>query len=357
MQTIQYSILVVDDESMIKRSLKMMIEEQHKAFRVAGDASTGKEALELMERLSPDIVITDIRMPVMNGLKLLHELKHKYDSVEVVILSGYDDFDYIQQALRLGAADYLLKPIKPRNVRKALLRIYNRLQQKEKQALSRMECLAHSKPLAGRLAETLWLLDKAHMLSALEDIHRCYTVHAARAMPMNEFYFHILVWVDEELAQHHYDSCVISRETAAEVVHDKHFGYSAIETFLSNLLDTLEHNRNRMVGEMVRKAIQYMEHNYGIHTLAVQDISRHIGFSESHLRNVFKKETGCSIIQYLSKIRLEAAKARLSDPYAKALEIAMDTGFPEYAHFCRAFRKYTGVSPSEYRKRTARISD
>lgn len=357
MHTTSYTIIVVDDESMVKLSLKVMIEELNQPFSVIGEAKNGKEALEVMERLAPDIVITDIRMPVMNGLKLLHEIKSKYADTEVILLSGYDDFDYVQQALRLSAADYLLKPIKPGNVRKALLRIFNRLQRKRQAALNRMEYFEYSKTLAGKLANHLWLLDHAKVSGSLQEIRQYYTGRLADTLSAHEFYSNILVWVEERLKLDSYNSPIFNREAAAELINDKNFAFSSVELFFERLLQDLTNKRNRTGDEIVRSSVQYMEENYQNYNLTVSDIATHIGFSESHLRNAFKKETGSGVIQFLSKIRMEAAKKMLANPNATASEIAVNAGFSEYAHFCRVFRKYTGLSPSEYRKRLGRTPE
>lgn len=78
-------------------------------FRVVGEASDGKEALALIHVSQPDIVISDIRMPHMDGLELQRRIKKSYPNIKMIMLSGYDDFDYVRQALKNGAVDYILK--------------------------------------------------------------------------------------------------------------------------------------------------------------------------------------------------------------------------------------------------------
>ena len=82
-------------------------------YEVIATASHGQEALELMEGQVPDLIITDIQMPVMNGLQLLAVVKEKYPEVLSVIVSGYQEFQYAQEAIRQGASEYILKPIVP----------------------------------------------------------------------------------------------------------------------------------------------------------------------------------------------------------------------------------------------------
>lgn len=91
--------------------LKKLIEKSGKPFSIIGEANNGVTALEELERKMPDILFTDIRMPGLNGLELLEKLNEKGYELKVVFITGYADFEYAQTALRLGAFDYLVKPI------------------------------------------------------------------------------------------------------------------------------------------------------------------------------------------------------------------------------------------------------
>lgn len=104
-------VLLVDDERVVKRSMRALIETEVTDFRIVAEAKNGQEALQAVELYRPDIVITDIRMPGMDGLALIRELKTRGLQAEFVIVSGYGDFAYAQTALRYGVTDYLLKPI------------------------------------------------------------------------------------------------------------------------------------------------------------------------------------------------------------------------------------------------------
>jgi two-component system response regulator YesN len=107
-----YKVLIVDDEKEIREGLAAWTWEAV-GLEVAGCFSHGLEALQFMEEHPVDVVITDIRMPFMDGIELMEVLNRKYPFTNVIILSGYNDFKYAQQAIRLGAKDYLLKPVLP----------------------------------------------------------------------------------------------------------------------------------------------------------------------------------------------------------------------------------------------------
>jgi two-component system, response regulator YesN len=105
-------ILIVDDEKLIRLGVKAMIEKKQKDFYDITLCSNGKEALELVQREKFDIVLTDIRMPQMDGITFIQNLQSVEFKPAILILSGYDDFNYALEALKCGAKDYLLKPIK-----------------------------------------------------------------------------------------------------------------------------------------------------------------------------------------------------------------------------------------------------
>ena len=104
-----YSILIVDDEPIVKIALRSILPWEEHGFSICGTASNGLEALPLIEQHHPDVIITDLKMPGMDGLELIRTLKEKNCPGEILVLSNYEDFDSVRSALLLGAADYLLK--------------------------------------------------------------------------------------------------------------------------------------------------------------------------------------------------------------------------------------------------------
>ncbi|OCA86603.1 response regulator transcription factor [Bacillus sp. FJAT-27986] len=103
-------ILIVDDEILIRQGIKHYLDWESEGFQIVGEASNGQEALEMIEVLSPHIIITDIVMPIMNGEELTRVVKEKYPQIEVIILSSYGEFDYVRSAFQCGVVDYILKP-------------------------------------------------------------------------------------------------------------------------------------------------------------------------------------------------------------------------------------------------------
>ena len=106
-----YNILLVEDEHYLRKALKHSIEEADENYKVVAEASNGTEALEVLKKQAIHIVFTDIQMPVMDGLELAKQVKTIYPDIPIIILTGYSDFNYVQEALRQQVFDYLLKPV------------------------------------------------------------------------------------------------------------------------------------------------------------------------------------------------------------------------------------------------------
>ena len=104
-------VLLVDDEIMIREGFKRLFDWQAHGCEVVGEAADGVQALSQIEQLQPDIVIMDINIPIMNGLKVIQIARMRNENIAFVIVSGYDDFSYCREALKLQITDYLLKPV------------------------------------------------------------------------------------------------------------------------------------------------------------------------------------------------------------------------------------------------------
>ena len=102
-------VLVVDDEFLVRLGLRTTMDWEAHGYRIVGEASNGKEALEMFDVADPDILLTDIKMPVMDGFKLIEEARKRKRNLQIVILSHYDEFSYVQKALEFGATQYILK--------------------------------------------------------------------------------------------------------------------------------------------------------------------------------------------------------------------------------------------------------
>lgn len=104
-----YKVLIVDDEAIVRMGLKMLIDWEKRGYELIGEAANGRVALEIMEKKIPDIVLTDIKMPEMDGIELIKEISRLYPKVKCVVLSNYNELDIVKKAMKYGAVDYFMK--------------------------------------------------------------------------------------------------------------------------------------------------------------------------------------------------------------------------------------------------------
>lgn len=137
---VMWNVLLVDDEPGVLEGLKMMIDWESYGFQVCGEALNGPDALRLIKELRPELVFTDIRMPVINGLELIEKTNRMIPHPpKFIILSGYDDFQYALAATRQRVAEYLLKPIDDEEIEALLVKLNQHLQEKEADEKNRMK--------------------------------------------------------------------------------------------------------------------------------------------------------------------------------------------------------------------------
>lgn len=128
-----YRIMLVDDEEEVRKAMIRKMDWEQLGFTVAGDAENGEDALEKLELLEPDVVMTDIRMPYMDGLTLVARIREKYPFIKILIFSGYDDFEYAKQAIKYRVTEYILKPVNGEELAEILKRVRISLDEEIKQ--------------------------------------------------------------------------------------------------------------------------------------------------------------------------------------------------------------------------------
>ena len=122
-----YKVMLVDDEEAVRQAIARKLDWEAIGFEVIATAENGEEALELAEKLSPDVVMTDIMMPFMDGLTLCRKMKESQRNIRIVIFSGFDEFEYAREAIKLEVEEYILKPIDSEELRNVFLRIKKNL--------------------------------------------------------------------------------------------------------------------------------------------------------------------------------------------------------------------------------------
>lgn len=149
-------LMVVDDEHWIREGLKRTIDWSSHGIQFIGDAEDGCKALELIEAHVPEIIISDIKMPTMDGMDLMEEIKKRGIDTKVIFISGFSDFAYAQKAVKLGAFDYILKPVEEPVLLEIIERCISEIKQKQ-------ELNSRLQELSGRIRESLPLARQKHL--------------------------------------------------------------------------------------------------------------------------------------------------------------------------------------------------
>lgn len=193
-------VFLIDDEIEVREGIRNCIDWTQANFEYCGDAPDGEVALPMIEQLNPDILITDIRMPFMDGLQLSRIVRQKMPHVKIIILSGHDEFEYAREALRINATEYCLKPISSSDLLEILLQVAMKIDQ-EKLEESQVNKLRYqitqnislskenllSELCLGRIPATE-AIEKAEEIK-LEIISKCYFVFIIETENINESLF------------------------------------------------------------------------------------------------------------------------------------------------------------------------
>jgi two-component system response regulator YesN len=346
-----YNVLIVDDEVMIKRSLTKLINGSRHGFQVGGEAEDGSEALVLCERLKPDLIITDISMPVMDGLELIEEIRSRGQETEIVILSGYDDFGYAQQAMRYGIMDYVLKPLRQEQLEGILAKSAIKLDSKGRSHQERGRRLWECRSTAALVAEHLWMVREPEALGLLTDYSHQLLGSGLTLTACREQLEDTLALAETELV-------VQSGGKVTELPKPLLSLAAAMDGLLLRAgelteayVEQIRQMRNWGQHQGIRKAIEYIETHYANEYLSLSHAANEAGMSDSYFSRCFKEELGLSFIDYMIKLRMEKAKELLQAADSKTYEVAYAVGYSDYPHFSKSFKKYSGLSPNEYKKR------
>jgi len=178
-----YTVIVADDEEELRKALIRKVDWEAAGFRVIGEAENGAEALELVEKLAPDLLLSDIKMPFMSGIELARAVREIRPTMQIAFLSGYDDFAYAQQAIQYNIISYMLKPISSIEITEELKKIKARIDEtfeeftkrtieKEKQGIAEFLVPLLLDSFQGNISEerNARLLDDAKNLGFLGEI-------------------------------------------------------------------------------------------------------------------------------------------------------------------------------------------
>lgn len=404
-------ILVVDDDKIIRLGLTKIIKRLFEQHEVISDFQNGLVALEYLRENKVDLVITDIKMPIMTGSELIEKSVKELDNPPVfIVLSGYDEFTYVRDTMKSGAFNYLLKPIKQEELKKVIEEVEVKIKENKRQGklLSKsIEVLKKDffKHILFSNVEVNYKTDKSLLENIQLNENYKYKMVIVQKDKSNDktiirnfikdildinkgveylsFYFEDNVYIvfylecKRESLIHKLTEDIISkadnliendknvfiiestdkvwqlREQSRLFRKLKNNIYSAgkVKKYILNLSE--ESNNNVYDNEKtnvtaIKLAKQYIINNFN-KNITLKEVADEVFLSQNYLSELFKKEMGEGFYDFLSRYRIQIARELLLTTNLRVYEIAENVGYNDSITFGRAFKKITGVTPNSFR--------
>lgn len=342
-------ILLVDDEKFAIEGLISMLDWAHFQGELIGTASSGEEALALMETLRPDVVISDIKMGGMNGVELAGHIHRKNENIQVILLTAHGEFEFARQAIQYGVSDYLLKPI----TRNKINQLNTLLSEKTEQLLRRRQSYltAWDANLKERLLQALRTGD----LDTLDEFFKSRMFEELLSEgdggPAGiQFINYLYAYLDE--LNINQQSITYSRnETMGNFLeltsHKEKMDF--IITKYYDLLVSISQQKNSHTEAISTYALRYIREHYTEPEFNLSALSYSMHVSLSYLSTIFKQTTGNNLSSYVAELRMDRARQLLGDMQYPISEVSTLSGYSDAKYFARLFKKKTGSTPSEYR--------
>ncbi|MGG3510398.1 response regulator [Paenibacillus lautus] len=344
-----YRLMMIDDEYAIHLSLRKLVERSGLQIVVTGEAEDGVEALQMLENSRPDIIVTDICMPEMDGLEFIRCVRESHPQMHFIILSGHDNFEFARQALRYGASDFLLKPIDPAQFHTTLERACRELDNRKARFSRQTEWTLAQQRHKARLAQLLYSADEQGALEQIRQIVALFETRGPEEVSLSR-YAHMMM--QDLLAALEERGLLLAMDIGEDQwpQDDPMACRHQIEDKVKEMLALIKGSRNLGSRHNIQKAKRYIEENYAMEDLSLQEVADSVGMSVTYLSRTFKSETNMNFVKYLVQVRMEKARELLAESELSAEETAYRVGFSDYVHFSKTFKKFHGLTPSAYRK-------
>nr|WP_261305363.1 response regulator [Paenibacillus andongensis] len=345
-------VMIVDDDKLVRKGLISAMPWHDFDMEVVGEASNGEKALEFIAANAIDLLLTDLAMPVMSGIELLKIVRKQYPSIYTVVLTFHQDFEYIQEALRLGAIDYIAKvQLEKERFEEVLERIYKRIMEEQKQAPNLTDIFYDSESIHGIDPKDLNLVKE--QWSGHEWVYQenLFTTHVQDLkhlrLPQTKLIGLLYALIDKwNLLFHPIDLAEIQLPDAFESWHQVEEWLMATRETIRKAIDKPSFSQE--VVECVMKAV-YIANEEMKEQITAASIAKRVNMSRSYFSQCFKEIIGINFSEHLRHKRIEKAKEYLLYTNKTILWIAENVGYMDEKYFSRTFREQTGLLPSEFR--------
>ena len=368
-------VFLVDDEIVVREGIRESFPWDRTPYTLVGEAPDGEMALPMIRDTNPDIVITDIKMPFMDGLELCRSLRTQMPWIGIIVLSGYDEFEYARQCIQLGVREYLLKPINSADLKEALDKVSAQMKEERK-------TLAHASSLRARMENDDKLVKEKLVgslfsdESAKEDAANVIRQLSAMGCPLPAPFYVVIDAAFTPVGEGREAIGVFSESSEGKVLtspgrvgtrllitgrtnEDAEEKAYSLSSSIAQELERAGCGTIRIgIGEIVDcpenilhsfKTARHIRHQFQNPNLMLQDVAAAVNMSKSRFSAVFSQYTGKTFTEYLLQLRLGKAKELLRTTGEKSSRIAYEVGYNDAHYFSYIFKKNTGMTPSEYR--------
>ncbi len=394
------SVVVADDEQELLGAVCQLIDWAGIGFKLVGRASNGLDALQLVEELQPDFLLTDIHMPFISGTALAAQVKAVQPLIQVAFLSGYDEFEYAQQGIASEVIAYLLKPISMAQLTQELIEIHRKIEKKQADfSAARQDASNYQAVAAAMLLDCYFYTGRVENLKALSRMGlapesiRSVTVAALSCADADAQACQAALGAAEKFLSRQYPCrgfCSAGRIvlllTSENGFLQLHAAIDELRRALKRLLDldvsagiSKEHAPDADFHEAYKEAmealktaetesgfcaadgqsgidqlcgrvLQIIDKEYMDETLTLQSVSDRLHVSASYLGPNIKKNAGDTFINLLIRKRMAVALNLLQSSNSRIAEIARRCGYSDQSYFGYCFKKFYGVSPAKMRQ-------
>ena len=358
---------LVEDEIVVRETIKKMIPWEQYGYELVGEAPDGEVALPMIKNLKPDLLITDIKMPFMDGLELSRLVKKALTDIKIVILSGYNEFDYAKEAIKMGISDYILKPVTSAALVEALKRVADTIREEREREKLLERYFASYKKYTEFLDQTDYrgvdrrLIEEFLKLGSVDECETFVEEYFAAVgennykslllrqyMVVDIFYcvqeFVRNLGIEEELPESFRDIKRIP-QAITEVEKTKHY----LVGLFGCALEVRDRVSSDRYGQVIREAKSFIKENFSRGDFSLNLVAAHIGVSPSYFSSIFRQETGQTFVEYLTRVRIDSACEMLKCTNLRTAEIGERAGYNDPHYFSSAFKKVMGMSPKEYK--------
>lgn len=340
-----FKVQIVDDEPIVRMGLKKLIPWEEHNFTVIWEAQNGLEALEQLEKEKVDLIITDIEMPIMNGIDFIKKVRELKLKTTIVILTAYAEFEYAKSAINAGVSGYILKPIEESQIIETLEQV--------KKDLSVPIIREFSRDKDNKLIDAVLLTDKKafqYMEEIIEeelqyddDINstcfRLFFILEEIAHTINKKYNNLNKLENLEIYKSMKQKKYISK---AELIEE-------FKNEITRYYDILEKYYLMYKDNLVRQACNYVVEHID-EKIGLTSVSEALGISKNYFCSLFKQETGENFLNYVTKMKIQRAKYLLKEKNMRIYEVCNYLGYVDTTYFSKLFKKYCGITPHEYKK-------